>query len=126
MSCVQLSEGGFQVVYPLWLVVPVIQSCQTPIWIWLVNHLHLQLHGAEGVLRDGETLSRPSSYHHRGCSMRMGNACVRMGNACVRMGNACVRMGNARYMGDVACVWGCTTQAEPPGNRTCAACGCGG
>ena len=112
MSCVQLSEGGCQVVYPLWLVVPVIRSCQTPIWIWLVNYLHLQLHGAEGVLRDGETLSRPSSYHHRGCSMRMGNACV--------------RMGNARYMGDVACVWGGTTQAEPPGNRTRAACGCGG
>ena len=41
MSCVQLSDGGFQVV---WLVVPLIRSCQSPIWIWLVNHLHLHLH----------------------------------------------------------------------------------
>ena len=44
MSCVQLSEGGFQVVFPTWLVVPVIRSCQSPIWIWLVNYLHLRLH----------------------------------------------------------------------------------
>ena len=47
MSCVQLSEGGFRVVYPpglLPLVVPVIRSCQSPIWIWLVNYLHLHLH----------------------------------------------------------------------------------
>ena len=27
-----------------WLVVPVIRSCQSPIWIWLVIFLHLQLH----------------------------------------------------------------------------------
>ena len=26
------------------LVVPVIRSCQSPIWIWLVNYLHLHLH----------------------------------------------------------------------------------
>ena len=42
MSYVQLSEGGFQVVYPLGLV-PVLRSCQSPIWIWLVNYLHLHL-----------------------------------------------------------------------------------
>ena len=41
VSRVQLSEGGFQVV---WLVVPVLRSCQSPIWIWLVNYLHLHLH----------------------------------------------------------------------------------
>ena len=29
---------------PPWLVVPVIRSCQSLIWIWLVNHLHLHLH----------------------------------------------------------------------------------
>ena len=45
MSYVQLSEGGFQVVYvPPWLVVPVLRSCQSPTWIWLVNYLHLHLH----------------------------------------------------------------------------------
>ena len=26
------------------LVVPVLRSCQSPIWIWLVNYLHLHLH----------------------------------------------------------------------------------
>ena len=25
-------------------VVPVLRSCQIPIWIWLVNYLHLHLH----------------------------------------------------------------------------------
>ena len=44
MSYVQLSEGGFQVVYPLGLWPPVLRSCQSPIWIWLVNYLHLYLH----------------------------------------------------------------------------------
>ena len=44
MSSVQLSEGGFQVVYPPRLVVPVFQSCQSPTRIWLVNYLHLHLH----------------------------------------------------------------------------------
>ena len=38
MSCVQLSEGGFR-----WLVAPVIRSCQSPTWIWLVNCLHLHV-----------------------------------------------------------------------------------
>ena len=38
MSYLQLSEGGFQVVYPS---VPVLRSCQSPIWIWLENNLHL-------------------------------------------------------------------------------------
>ena len=38
MSCVQLSEGGFQEVYPLG------RSCQRPTWIRLVNRLHLHLH----------------------------------------------------------------------------------
>ena len=28
---------------PPWLVVPVLRSCQSPIWIWLVNYLHLHL-----------------------------------------------------------------------------------
>ena len=41
MSCVQLSEGGFQVVYPLGLWS---RSCQSPTWIWPVNYLHLHLH----------------------------------------------------------------------------------
>ena len=31
---------------PPWLVVPVLRSCQSPIWIWLVNYLHLHLHQA--------------------------------------------------------------------------------
>ena len=43
MSCVQLSEGGFAGGLPPWLVVPVIRRCQIPIWIWLVNYLHLQV-----------------------------------------------------------------------------------
>ena len=40
-----------------WLVVPVIRSCQSPIWIWLVSYLHLHLHlhvgglGVKGVPR---------------------------------------------------------------------------
>ena len=44
MSCVQLSGGGFPGGLPPWLVVPVIRSCQSPTWIWLVNHLHVHLH----------------------------------------------------------------------------------
>ena len=46
MSCVQLSEGGFQVVYPLglWSRSSGSSSCQSPICIWLVNYLHLHLH----------------------------------------------------------------------------------
>ena len=35
---------------PPWLVVPVLRSCQSPIWIWLVNYLHLHLHYVQ-VLR---------------------------------------------------------------------------
>ena len=52
MSYVQLSEGGFQVVYPLglWSRSRSQSRCQSPIWIWLVNylHLHLHLHPAHG------------------------------------------------------------------------------
>ena len=44
MSYVQLSGGGFPGGLPPWLVVPVFRSCQSPIWIWLVNYLHLHLH----------------------------------------------------------------------------------
>ena len=44
MSYVQLSEGGFPGGLPPRLVVPVLRSCQSPIWIWLVNYLHLHLH----------------------------------------------------------------------------------
>ena len=40
MSYMQQSEGGFQVVYPPRLVVPVLRSCQSPIWMWLVNFLY--------------------------------------------------------------------------------------
>ena len=40
MSFVQLSEAGFQVVYPLGRVVPVIRSCQSPILIWLPAKVH--------------------------------------------------------------------------------------
>ena len=29
-------DGGL----PPWLVVPVLRSCQSPTWIWLVNYLH--------------------------------------------------------------------------------------
>ena len=43
MSCVQLSEGGFPGGLPPWLVVSVIRSCSSPIWIWLVNYLHLHI-----------------------------------------------------------------------------------
>ena len=32
---------------PPWLVVPVLRSCQSPKWIWLVNYLHLHLHGRQ-------------------------------------------------------------------------------
>ena len=47
MRCIQLSEGGFQVVYiPPWHEVPVIRSCQSPVWIWLVHYLHyITVHG---------------------------------------------------------------------------------
>ena len=44
MSYLQSSEGGFLVVLPPRLVVPVLRSCQSPIWIWLVDYLHLHLH----------------------------------------------------------------------------------
>ena len=66
MSRVQWSEWSFQVVYcremhvshachmhepgtdariwTPWLVVPVIRSCQSPIWIWLENYLQFHLH----------------------------------------------------------------------------------
>ena len=41
MSCVQRSEGVSRRFTPLAsLVVPVIRSCQSSIWIWLVNYLH--------------------------------------------------------------------------------------
>ena len=54
MSCVRLSEGGFQVVYPLGLwsrssgVVKVLKKKKKKkqigyIWIWLVNYLHIRL-----------------------------------------------------------------------------------
>ena len=43
MSYVQLSEGGFQVVYPLGLWSRS-SGVVSPIWIWLVNYLHLHLH----------------------------------------------------------------------------------
>ena len=43
MGYVQLSEGVSRWFTPL-LVVPVLRSCQSPIWIWPVNYLHLQLH----------------------------------------------------------------------------------
>ena len=60
MSYVQLSEGGFQVVYPPWLVVPVLRSCQSPIWIWLVNYLHLHLHLHENAEAAHDHVSVPS------------------------------------------------------------------
>ena len=44
MSYVQLSDGGFPGGLPPWLVVPVLRSCQSPTWVWLVNYLHLNLH----------------------------------------------------------------------------------
>ena len=30
-------------------MVPVLRSCQSPIWIWLVNYLHLPLHSCTGL-----------------------------------------------------------------------------
>ena len=42
-ACPQ-APGGFPGGLPPWLVVPVLRSCQSPIWIWLVNYLHLHLH----------------------------------------------------------------------------------
>lgn len=46
MSYVESFEGGFQVVFPHWLVVPLLRRRQSPIRIWQVNywHLHLQSH----------------------------------------------------------------------------------
>ena len=41
MSYVQLSERGFPGGLLPRLVVPVLQSCQSRIWTWLVNYLHL-------------------------------------------------------------------------------------
>ena len=38
-SCLRGFPGGL----PPWLVVPVLRSCQSLIWIWLVNYLHLHL-----------------------------------------------------------------------------------
>ena len=59
MSYVQLSEGGFQVVYPLGLWS---RSSGVVIWIWLVNYLHLHLH--THVARGAAQL------HHGHCSCR--------------------------------------------------------
>ena len=63
MSCVQLAEGGFPGGSPPWLVVPVLQSGQSP-WIWLaykINNLHLHF-AAENCGR-----ARPPMAMHR-CS----------------------------------------------------------
>ena len=40
--CAVLAEGLTQ--HPHWLEVPVIRSCQSPVWIWHVNYLHLRFH----------------------------------------------------------------------------------
>ena len=50
MSCVQLSEGGFQVVYPLGLWPRSSGVVKSPIWIWLGNYLHLHLQRAVAAL----------------------------------------------------------------------------
>ena len=40
MSYMQSSEGGFQVIYPPWPVVPVLRSCHNHVRTWLVRYLH--------------------------------------------------------------------------------------
>ena len=42
--CYTVVGGGFPGGLPPWLVVPVLRSCQSPIWIWLVNYMNLHLH----------------------------------------------------------------------------------
>ena len=37
--------------FPPWLVVLVLRSCQSPTWIWLVNYLHLHLLSYRAVWR---------------------------------------------------------------------------
>ena len=63
MSCVQLSEGEFPSGLPPWLLVPVIRSCQSPTWIWLVNYLHLHLH-----VHTWTHNTRKPSAHMPGCT----------------------------------------------------------
>ena len=43
-ACCHTNHTTINHTTPPWLVVPVIRSCQSPIWIWLVNYLHLHLH----------------------------------------------------------------------------------
>ena len=53
MSCAQLPEGGFQVVCAPWLAIPVIQSCQSPMWTWLLvaNYNYIYIVGGEACGR---------------------------------------------------------------------------
>ena len=66
---------------PHTLVVPVIRSCQSPIWIWLKNYLHLHLnlhwatcHGTQMSLWQSlDAATTGSKYERRGA---VADACV--------------------------------------------------
>ena len=44
------------------LVVPVTRSCQSPIWTWLVNNLHLHLHRQQGIMQCAQCNARMHSF----------------------------------------------------------------
>ena len=54
MSCVQLSQRGL----PVWIVVPVIRSCQSPIRMWLVNAAQVSLHTCHTYLTSWPAIAR--------------------------------------------------------------------
>ena len=62
VSYVQLSEGGFKVVYPLDKSLPGLQSCPTR--IWLVNYVHL--HCIYITFTRPETRRRPTLARSQG------------------------------------------------------------
>ena len=68
-------QGGFPGGEPPWLVVPVVRTCQSPMWTWLVNYLHSHLHLHQ--TDRGETPSRGmKSEPWHGCCVRVSSAYV--------------------------------------------------